>query len=83
MATPDTLQNQDGFKSQFGFIMAAVGSCVGMANVWGFPNKLGSNGGGAFLVAYLFFICLFSYVGLPAEFAIVLCCVALGMKIAF
>ena len=30
MANSDTLQKQDGFKSQFGFIMAAVGSCVGM-----------------------------------------------------
>ena len=41
-----------------------------MANVWGFPNKLGSNGGGAFLLIYLFFVFVFSYVGLPAEFAI-------------
>ncbi|MFI3171523.1 MAG: sodium-dependent transporter [Eubacteriales bacterium] len=59
-----------GFASQWGFILASVGSAVGMANVWGFPNKLGSNGGGAFLVIYLFFIFIFSYVGLPAEFAI-------------
>lgn len=58
------------FNSRWGFILASVGSAVGMANVWGFPNKLGSNGGGAFLVAYLFFIFIFSYVGLPAEFAI-------------
>lgn len=40
-----------------------------MANVWGFPNKMGSNGGGAFLLIYLLFILIFSYVGLPAEFA--------------
>lgn len=58
-----------GFKSRWGFILASVGSAVGMANVWGFPNKLGSNGGGAFLLIYLFFIFIFSYVGLPAEFA--------------
>ena len=58
------------FGSRWGFILASVGSAVGMANVWGFPNKLGSNGGGAFLLIYLFFIFLFSYVGLPAEFAI-------------
>ena len=59
-----------GFRSRWGFILASVGSAVGMANVWGFPNKLGSNGGGAFLLIYLFFIFVFSYVGLPAEFAI-------------
>lgn len=59
-----------GFASHWGFIMSSVGSAVGMANVWGFPYKLGANGGGAFLVAYLFFIFIFSYVGLPAEFAI-------------
>lgn len=58
------------FSSRWGFILASVGSAVGMANVWGFPNKLGSNGGGAFLLIYLFFIFIFSYVGLPAEFAI-------------
>lgn len=63
-------KNAKGFASRWGVILASVGSAVGMANVWGFPNKLGSNGGGAFLAAYLFFICLFSYVGLPAEFAI-------------
>lgn len=60
----------NNFKSRWGFILASVGSAVGMANVWGFPNKLGSNGGGSFLLIYLFFIFIFSYVGLPAEFAI-------------
>lgn len=58
-----------GFATRWGVILASVGSAVGMANVWGFPNKLGANGGGAFLLAYLFFIFLFSYAGLPAEFA--------------
>ena len=57
------------FASRWGFILASVGSAVGMANVWGFPNKLGSNGGGAFLLIYLLFLFIFSYVGLPAEFA--------------
>lgn len=58
------------FTSKWGFILACVGSAVGMANVWGFPYKLGSNGGGAFLVIYLFFVVLFGYVGLSAEYAI-------------
>ena len=58
------------FFSRWGFILSAVGSAVGMANVWGFPAKMGANGGGAFLLAYLFFIALFSTVGLSAEYAI-------------
>ena len=58
------------FSSRWGFILSAVGSAVGMANVWGFPAKMGSNGGSAFLVAYLFFVVLFSVVGLSAEYAI-------------
>ncbi len=58
------------FNNRWGFILASVGSAVGMANVWSFPSKLGSNGGGTFLLIYFFFIFIFSYVGLPAEFAI-------------
>lgn len=62
-------KNTKCFASRWGFILASVGSAVGMANVWGFPNKMGSNGGGAFLLIYLLFVVIFSYVGLPAEFA--------------
>ncbi|MBQ8369509.1 MAG: sodium-dependent transporter, partial [Clostridia bacterium] len=58
------------FSGRWGFILSAVGSAVGMANVWGFPAKMGANGGAAFLVAYLFFIALFSVVGLSAEYAV-------------
>ncbi len=58
------------FSTRWGFILSAVGSAVGMANVWGFPAKMGANGGGAFLVAYLIFVALFSVVGLSAEYAI-------------
>ena len=58
------------FSSRWGFILSAVGSAVGMANVWGFPAKMGANGGGAFFVAYLFFVMLFSIVGLSAEYAV-------------
>lgn len=62
--------NLQKFASRWGFIMASVGSAVGMANVWGFPARLGANGGGAFLLVYLFFIILFSSIALPAEYAL-------------
>ena len=62
--------NQAKFTSRWGFILSAVGSAVGMANVWGFPAKMGANGGGAFFVAYLIFVALFSMVGLSAEYAV-------------
>ena len=62
--------SESKFKSKWGFILACVGSAVGMANVWGFPYKLGENGGFAFLIPYLIFIVLFSYVGLTAEYAV-------------
>jgi len=64
------MKKQTGVFSRWGFILSAVGSAVGMANVWGFPAKMGANGGGAFLVAYLIFVVLFSAVGLSAEYAI-------------
>ncbi len=64
------METNKKFSSRWGFILSAVGSAVGMANVWGFPAKMGLNGGGAFLVAYLFFIVLFSVVGLSTEYAI-------------
>ena len=56
----ETMKTSKNFASRWGFILASVGSAVGRANVWGFPNKLGSNGGGAFLLIYLLFIFIFS-----------------------
>ena len=46
--------------SRFGFFAAAVGSAVGLGNLWGFPYKMGNNGGFAFLLIYLI---LFAFVG--------------------
>lgn len=55
------------FSSSLGFILACVGSAVGLGNIWMFPYRLGQFGGAAFLVPYLFFICLFGLTGLSAE----------------
>ena len=48
--------------SKFGFIMAAVGSSVGLGNFWRCPYTAGENGGGAFIIIYL--LCV-AFVGLP------------------
>lgn len=58
------------FSTTLGFVLACVGSAVGLGNIWMFPYRLGQYGGGAFLLIYLMFIVLFGAVGLSAEFAI-------------
>lgn len=58
------------FGSSFGFIMAAVGSAVGLGNLWGFPYKMGKGGGFAFLFIYLFFVVTVGFVVMLGELAI-------------
>ena len=63
-------KNENGtFTSKVGFVLAAVGSAVGMGNIWMFPYRTGQYGGAAFLIPYLLFVALFGYVGLSGEFA--------------
>ncbi len=66
----ETRHKNGSFSSSFGFILACVGSAVGLGNIWMFPYRLGQYGGGAFLVPYLLFVLLFGYAGLSAEFGI-------------
>lgn len=58
------------FSSRFGFLMAAAGSAVGLGNIWGFPTNTASNGGAAFLFAYLILAFALAYPALMAELII-------------
>ena len=53
-------ENKRGqWGSTFGFLMASIGSAIGLGNLWGFPYKMGSSGGFAFLVVYLILFFLY------------------------
>lgn len=56
-------QHEKGqWGSSFGFLMAAIGSAVGLGNLWGFPYKMGMNGGFAFLLLYVILVVFVGYV---------------------
>lgn len=55
--------DREQWATRIGFILAAVGSAVGLGNIWRFPFQVGQEGGAAFLVVYLAFVVL---IGLPA-----------------
>lgn len=58
------------FTGKLGFILASVGSAVGMGNIWMFPYRVGQYGGAAFFIPYFLFVALFGLVGLSGEFAL-------------
>ena len=62
--------NNRGFTSNIGAILAAAGGAVGLGNIWRFPYMLGSNGGGAFLLVYVFFVLLIGIPLMMSEFII-------------
>ena len=49
----DIKSKRGGWGSNFGFLMASIGSAVGLGNIWGFPYKMGKSGGAVFLLFYL------------------------------
>lgn len=52
-------EQRETWGTRGGFVLAAIGSAVGLGNLWGFPYKLYDNGGGAFLVPYIIgMVCL-------------------------
>jgi NSS family neurotransmitter:Na+ symporter len=65
MAT-DTRSVHGQWSGKLAFILAATGSAVGLGNIWKFPYITGENGGGAFVLVYLFCIAL---VGIPIMMA--------------
>lgn len=65
-----TGQKRENWGSRIGFIMAAAGSAVGLGNIWRFPYLTGMNGGGAFILIYLFFVFVIGLSVMTAEFAV-------------
>ena len=53
---------RESFGSSFGVLVALAGSAVGLGNLWRFPYLMGQNGGAAFIIIYVAFVCL---IGLP------------------
>ena len=64
------MEERKGFGSNFGFIMAAVGSAVGLGNIWGFPNKMGASGGALFLIIYLILAVFCGFIIMLGELAL-------------
>ena len=64
------MEERKGFGSNFGFLMAAVGSAVGLGNIWGFPNKMGACGGFTFLLIYLLLAACCGFVVMVGELAL-------------
>ena len=67
------MEERKGFGSNFGFLMAAVGSAVGLGNIWSFPYKMGANGGFTFLMVYIF-------LGVTTGFVVMISELAIGRK---
>ncbi len=64
------MEERKGFGTNFGFLMAAVGSAVGLGNIWGFPNKMGASGGFTFLLIYLVLAICCGFIVMVGELAL-------------
>lgn len=62
-------EERDSFTSKTGFILACIGSAIGMGNIWLFPWRVGKYGGAAFLIPYFLFVFILGTTGLMGEFA--------------
>lgn len=58
---------RDSFKTRWGFVLACIGSAVGMGNIWMFPTRVSLYGGGSFLIPYIIFVVLIGSTGVIGE----------------
>lgn len=61
------MKKRESFNSQWGFILACIGSAVGMGNIWMFPTRVSLYGGGSFLIPYFIFVILIGSTGVIGE----------------
>lgn len=66
----DTIKPRAVFATRIGAIATAVGSAVGLGNIWRFPFEAGTHGGGAFMICYIAFIMILGIPVICAEFII-------------
>ena len=60
---------RDNFRSKTGFIIACIGSAVGMGNIWLFPARVSAFGGAAFLIPYFICVLVIGVTGVVGEMA--------------
>ena len=61
---------REKFGSRLGFILISAGCAIGIGNVWRFPYVAGNNGGGIFVLFYLFFLVILGIPVLTMEFSV-------------
>ncbi len=67
MKTNQQKSERDSFNSRIGFVLACIGSAIGMGNIWLFPYRVGQYGGAAFLIPYFIFIAVIGFTGVIGE----------------
>ena len=58
---------RESFNSRWGFILACIGSAVGMGNIWMFSTRVSLYGGGSFLIPYFIFVVVIAFTGVIGE----------------
>ena len=61
------MKKRESFNNKWGFILACIGSAVGMGNIWMFPTRVTINGGGSYLIPYFIFVVLIGFTGVIGE----------------